>query len=239
MIASTPGEAIEAARSMLVDGRFGDAGRRILIEEFIQGEEVSVFALCRGTEYFLLPPSQDHKRLRDGDEGPNTGGMGAYAPYPRWTGTLEAQVRREVIEPTLIGLQAEDRAYHGLLYVGLILRGGRPYVLEYNCRFGDPETQVVLPLVEGDILEALDAAASGTRGPLPKLSVRAGAVATVVLASRGYPDAYRKGLPIQGLEEACEIGRCLRLPCGHENGGGRGCDRRRAGSLRDRGSERI
>ncbi len=220
VIASSPGEAIEAARSMLVDGRFGDAGRRILIEEFIQGEEVSVFALCRGTDYFLLPPSQDHKRLLDGDEGPNTGGMGAYAPYPRWTATLEAQVRREVIEPTLIGLQAEDRAYHGLLYVGLILRSGRPYVLEYNCRFGDPETQVVLPLVEGDLLEALDAAASGTRGPLPKLAVRAGAVATVVLASGGYPNAYEKGLPIRGLEVARKLADVLVFHAGTRAGEG-------------------
>jgi phosphoribosylamine---glycine ligase len=202
VIARSHEEAAEAARSMLEGGRFGDAGRRILVEEFIEGEEVSVFALCRGTEYFLLPVSQDHKRLRDGDEGPNTGGMGAYAPVPRWTEALESTVRREVIEPTLAGLLAEDRAYHGLLYTGLILRNGRPYVLEYNCRFGDPETQVVLPLVEGDLLDVLDAIASESRGAIPSISVRRGAVATVVLASGGYPEAYAKGLAIRGIPEA-------------------------------------
>jgi phosphoribosylamine--glycine ligase len=220
VIASSRDEALEAARSMLVAGRFGEAGRRILIEEFIRGEEVSLFALCRGTNYFLLPPSQDHKRLRDGDEGPNTGGMGAYAPFPRWTEELEAQVRRDLVEPTLRGMQAEGRAYHGLLYAGLILRGGRTYVLEYNCRFGDPETQVVLPLVEGDLLEALDAVASGSPGPLPPMSVRAGAVATVVLASGGYPESYPRGLPIRGLEEARERAGVLVFHAGTKAGDG-------------------
>lgn len=220
VIARSSDEALEAARSMLEDGRFGDAGRRILVEEFIEGEEISVFALCRGREYFLLPASQDHKRLRDGDEGPNTGGMGAYAPVPRWTAELESAVRGQVIEPTLAGLVAEDRAYHGLLYAGLILRDGRPYVLEYNCRFGDPETQVVLPLVEGDLLEVLHAIASESARALPPIAVRPGAVATVVLASGGYPEAYPKGIAIRGIPDAEAVPGVLVFHAGTKRVGG-------------------
>jgi phosphoribosylamine---glycine ligase len=204
VIAQSREEAVGAVRRMLLDGQFGGAGERIVIEDFLQGEEVSVFALCRGTEYALLPTAQDHKRLLDGDAGPNTGGMGAYAPYPRWNAALERRVRTEVILPTLRALEEEGCPYHGLLYCGLIVRDGAPFVLEYNCRFGDPETQAVLPLIEGGLLEALDAVASADPGPIPPLAVAPGAAVVVVLASRGYPDAYRKGLPITGLEAALQ-----------------------------------
>lgn len=202
VIARSREEGNAAARQMMVERRFGSAGERVLIEEFIEGEEVSVLALCNGTDYLLLPTSQDHKRLLDGDQGPNTGGMGAYAPFPRWNRALEDQVRRRIIEPTLAALDRRGSPYRGVLYFGLILRDGSPFLLEYNCRFGDPETQAVLPLLEGDLLPLLDAIARGEKTPLPELQASKGAAAVVVLASGGYPDAYAKGMPISGIEEA-------------------------------------
>ncbi len=207
VIARTQEEAIEAVNRMMRDRRLGAAGEQIVVEEFLEGEEVSVFALCRGTDYFLLPTAQDHKRLLEGDKGPNTGGMGAYAPYPRWTPELEARVRSEIIVPTLRAMEEEGRPYHGLLYFGLMILEGRPFVLEYNCRFGDPETQAIIPLIEGDLLSALDAVSSGDPGPLPPLSVRPGCAAVVVLASRGYPESYEKGFPIRGIDEARSLPR--------------------------------
>jgi phosphoribosylamine--glycine ligase len=202
VIVRTQEEAQETVNRMMRDRRLGAAGEQIVVEEFLEGEEVSVFALCRGTSYFLLPTAQDHKRLLDGDNGPNTGGMGAYAPYPRWTPDLEARVRAEIVSPTLRAMEEEGRPYHGLLYFGLMIWEGRPFVLEYNCRFGDPETQAIIPLIEGDLLSALDAASSGDPGPLPPLSVRSGCAAVVVLASRGYPESYEKGFLIHGIDEA-------------------------------------
>lgn len=202
MIVRTQEEGEAAVAKLMRDRRLGAAGEQIVVEEYLEGEEVSVFALCRGTSYFLLPTAQDHKRLLEGDMGPNTGGMGAYAPYPRWGRDLEGQVRAEIIEPTLRAMEAEGRPYHGLLYFGLMIWEGRPFVLEYNCRFGDPETQAIVSLIEGDLLSALDAASSGDPGPLPPLSVRAGCAAVVVLASRGYPESYERGFPIHGIDEA-------------------------------------
>ncbi len=194
--------ALATVDSIMVERKYGPAGERVVVEEFLDGEEVSVFALCRGSNYFLLPTSQDHKRLLDNDEGPNTGGMGAYAPYPNWTTELERRVRTEIIEPLLDALDSEGRTYHGLLYCGLILQRGHPFVLEFNCRFGDPETQAVLPLLEGDLLAAIDAVASAEPGPLPTLATKPGAGAVIVLASRGYPERYEKGFPIRGIEDA-------------------------------------
>jgi phosphoribosylamine--glycine ligase len=211
-------EALAAIDRIMVEKRFGPAGERIVVEEYLEGEEVSVFALARGTEYFLLPTSQDHKRLKENDEGPNTGGMGAYAPYPRWTPKLEATVREEIIEPTLRAMEAEGRPYYGMLYCGLIICDGRPFVLEYNCRFGDPETQAILPLVEGDLLEALEATASPEAGSLPSLGVRNAAAAVVVLASQGYPESYEKGFVIRGIEEARELPRVLVFHAGTKPG---------------------
>jgi len=209
VIARTADEAIETVRRMMLDRKLGAAGEQIVVEDFLDGEEVSVFALCRGTSYFLLPTAQDHKRLLDGDAGPNTGGMGAYSPYPRWTADLEHRVRAEIIEPTLRAMETEGRPYHGLLYFGLMIRQGSPFVLEYNCRFGDPETQAIIPLIDGDILDALDAASSGDPGPLPPLAVRPGSAAVVVLASRGYPESYERGFPIRGCEAAGELPRTI------------------------------
>ncbi len=211
-------EALDAIRQLMVDRRFGDAGESVIVEEFLEGEEVSVFALCRGTRYFLLPTAQDHKRLLEEDAGPNTGGMGAYAPYPRWDEAFERRVKTEIVSPTLEALAAEGRPYHGLLYCGLMVREGHPFVLEYNCRFGDPETQAVLPLIDGDLLEALDAVASAEPGALPPLEVRPGAAAVVVLASRGYPDSYEKGFPIRGIDSANGLPRTIVFHAGTKPG---------------------
>lgn len=211
-------EALEAIHTIMVDRAFGEAGQSVVVEEFMEGEEVSVFALCRGTEYFLLPPSQDHKRLLDNDEGPNTGGMGAYAPFPRWDPAMEERVRTGIVEPTLAALRSEGREYHGLLYCGLMIRDGLPFVLEYNCRFGDPETQAVLPLVEGDLLAAFDAIASNVAGTIPPLRVRAGAAAVVVLASRGYPGPIEKGFPVRGIEDAERLPGTLVFQAGTRTG---------------------
>jgi len=218
MIVHSRDEALDAVRRIMVEKRFGPAGERVIIEEFLEGEEVSVLALCRGTNYFLLPTSQDHKRLLEGDRGPNTGGMGAYAPYPRWNERLEGKVREEIIEPTLRAMEREERSYHGLLYFGVILCKAHPHLLEFNCRFGDPETQAVLPLVEGDLLTALDCAASAEPGELPPLSVRAGSAGVVVLASGGYPEKYAKGFPIRGIEKALELPGVLVFHAGTRRG---------------------
>ena len=166
-------EARAAIRQIMVDRAFGAAGARVVFEEFLAGEEASVFAIAAGEHYRLLPPAQDYKRAQDGDQGLNTGGMGSYAPFVHWSAGLERRVRREVIEPTLAALAGAGHAYTGLLYVGLMIRGEEAKVVEFNCRFGDPETQAVVPILRGDLLEALWAATDpqvATRG-LPELSL--------------------------------------------------------------------
>ncbi|MGI8606561.1 MAG: phosphoribosylamine--glycine ligase [Gaiellaceae bacterium] len=176
-------------------------GDRVVIEELLEGEEVSPFALCDGAEAVALPAAQDAKRLRDGDEGPNTGGMGAYAPVP----FLSAREREELVEgvhgPALEELAKRGRPFVGLLYAGLMLTEDGPRTLEFNCRFGDPETQAILPLLAGDLLEALAGAAGGDLAGA-SVGVADGAAATVVLAAPGYPDAPEIGGTLSGLEEA-------------------------------------
>jgi phosphoribosylamine---glycine ligase len=220
VIARDAESALRTVEKMMVGRQYGAAGERIVIEEFLTGEEVSVFALCRGSEYLLLPTAQDHKRLLDGDQGPNTGGMGAYAPYPRWDPALEERVRRDVIAPTLRTLDADGCPFFGLLYCGLMVRDGIPSVLEYNCRFGDPETQAVVPLIGGDLLEAFDEIASHTPGPVSPLVLEEGAAAVVVLASRGYPASFGKGYPIRGIAEATEGAGALVFHAGTRRGPG-------------------
>jgi phosphoribosylamine--glycine ligase len=180
-------------------------GGEIVVEELLDGEEVSLFAVCDGERAVPLSPAQDYKRLREADEGPNTGGMGAYSPVAR-LGPAEAQDLVETIHvPVLAELAARGTPFVGLLYAGLMLTSSGPRVLEFNCRFGDPETQVVLPLLESDLLELLAAAAGGDlNGIEPHVSP--GAAVTVVLASGGYPDAPEIGVPIAGLDEAEEAG---------------------------------
>jgi len=188
-------EAEAAVTEMLDDGKFGEAGREVIIEEFMEGEEVSILALTDGTEVELLPAAQDHKRLGEGDTGPNTGGMGAYSPVSLATPALLDRTRREILLPTLRQLALEGIPYRGVLYAGLMVdSGGRPRVVEFNCRLGDPETQVVLPLVRGGLLPCLEAIAKGDR-PTP-LDVAPGAAVTTVLAAKGYPDSPEKGAEI-------------------------------------------
>jgi phosphoribosylamine--glycine ligase len=176
-------------------------GERVVVEELLEGREVSIFALCSGAETLPLAPAQDFKRLLDGDEGPNTGGMGSYSPVP-WLEDGQAELLVETVHrPVLRELAARGTPFQGLLYAGLMLTDDGPRVLEFNCRFGDPETQAILPRLEGDLLEALAAAAAGSLAGV-ELAAGPETAVTVVLAAAGYPDAPETGVPIEGVEEA-------------------------------------
>jgi len=201
VICQTRGEARIALREMLEARAFGAAGDRVVIEEFLAGEEASVFAICDGERFVTLPCAQDHKRILDGDRGKNTGGMGAYAPAPVMTQGLLRRVEEEIIRPTLEGMKKEGTPYRGCLYAGLMITEDGPKVLEFNCRFGDPETQVVIPLIDGDLAVLLHAAASGSLEGMTPAFHEASAVC-IVMASRGYPDAYETGKVIRGLDSA-------------------------------------
>jgi len=205
IVCRTTEEALAALSSIMREEVFGEAGRRVVVEEFLQGEEVSVLALTDGRRVLPLAPSQDHKAAYDGDRGPNTGGMGAYSPVPACPPSMLSRVLDEIIDPTVRAMEAEGRPYRGVLYAGLMLTEQGPKVLEFNCRFGDPETQVVLPRLAGDLLPALLAAA---RGDISKVDLdwRDEACAGVVLASGGYPGSYRKGKEITGLDELEDLG---------------------------------
>jgi phosphoribosylamine---glycine ligase len=176
-------------------------GDRVVVEELLEGEEVSLFALCAGEDALALAPAQDFKRLGDGDEGPNTGGMGSYSPVPAVDGDLAEELLDAVHRPVLAELAKRGASFQGLLYAGLMLTPEGSRVLEFNCRFGDPETQAILPRLDGDLLEALAAAASGSVAGVD-LSARPDAAVTVVLAAPGYPDAPENGIPLGGLDEA-------------------------------------
>lgn len=195
IVCVTRAEASAAVRAMLGDGRFGEAGRTVVIEAFLVGEELSVLGLTNGEELTLLPASQDHKRLGEGDTGPNTGGMGAYAPVTPATPALLQRIRDEVMLPALIELDRRGARFAGCLYAGIMVDPtGAPFVVEFNCRFGDPEAQVVLPMLEGGVTDALVRIAEGNAAsPIP---VRPGASVTTVLAACGYPDAPEKGAAI-------------------------------------------
>lgn len=199
-------EREEAARTlaeMFGGSAFGDAGTSVVIEEFLTGEEASVFAVTDGTRFATLASAQDHKRALDGDRGKNTGGMGAYAPTPFVPDDLLGRVEREIIAPVISGMAAEGRPYSGCLYAGLMITGAGPKVIEFNCRFGDPETQVVLPLFPGDLAQLLYESAAGRLTDETLASARTkveGSAACIVLASAGYPDSYPTGIPIDGLE---------------------------------------
>ncbi len=211
VLAATTGEAVAAARAMLEEQAFGAAGRRVVVEEFLQGEEMSIIGICDGERAFALAPSQDHKAAYDGNRGPNTGGMGAYSPVPFWTDEMTADVQRRVLQPAVEGLAEMGHPFRGALYAGLMLTDRGPKVLEFNARFGDPETQVILPRLGGSFAALLLAAARG--GLAPAIQTRGGlawdarACACVVMASPGYPGKYPKGLPLGGLAEAERAGR--------------------------------
>jgi phosphoribosylamine--glycine ligase len=193
IICDSADEALEVARTMLSGHAFGSAGSVIVIEEFLHGEELSVFALTDGTDALLLLPAQDHKRIGEGDSGPNTGGMGAYAPVSIVSDALLERVQREIVLPTLAALRADGNPFRGLLYAGLILTHDGPHVIEFNARFGDPETQAVLPLLESSLLDPMLAIARGESIRGVQLTWRTDAALTTVLAAAGYPGSYAKG----------------------------------------------
>ena len=201
LVCETLAEAEDAARTILAEEAFGAAGEVVVVEEFMEGEELSVFALTDGKRAVPLVPSQDHKRVGEGDEGPNTGGMGAYAPVSVGTPELLEEVRQEILLPTLDALAREGAPFRGLLYAGLMLTDEGPKVVEFNCRFGDPEAQVVLPLLEGSLLEPLQelAAGGGLAGWEPRW--RDASALVTVLASDGYPTSYDTGFEIRIPDE--------------------------------------
>ena len=204
MVCATMDEALGALDRVLRTPYYADTGREVVVESYMEGEEASVFALTDGEDYAVLVPAQDHKRVGEGDTGPNTGGMGAYAPTPVAQGDLLADIRRRIIEPTLEGMASEGRLYKGCLYAGIMVTPEGPKVVEFNCRLGDPEAQVVLPLLDVDLVEALQRLTEGRLGTL-RVTERDGAAACVVLSSCGYPGPYQKGLPISGLDAAGEL----------------------------------
>jgi len=196
VVAATSSEAEDAIDRMF-GGAFGAAGAEVLVEEFMEGEELSIFAITDGEHFVLLPGAQDHKRLLEGDAGPNTGGMGAYAPVAVATAGVLRATSERIVAPTLAEMRRRGTPFRGLLYVGLMLTGDGPRVVEFNCRFGDPETQVVLPLIEGDLLPLLiGASVEGGLADAPTVTVRGGAAVTTVVASPGYPEAPTTGAPI-------------------------------------------
>jgi phosphoribosylamine---glycine ligase len=215
LIIENPRQAAEAVEALMVRRAFGAAGDRVIFEEFLQGEEMSVFAIASGEQYVLMPPSQDYKRARDRDEGGNTGGMGAYAPVVCWNPALEEAVRRTVIEPTLHAMAAEGSPYSGLLYAGLMVTDNQPRVVEFNCRFGDPETQVVLPVTDGDLLDLLWRASDPQRKEaLPPCGPDGRSAVCVVIASEGYPGPARTGVPITGIDAARDLDDVLLFHAG-------------------------
>jgi phosphoribosylamine--glycine ligase len=204
VICQTRDEAETAIRGMLVDGQFGAAGQLVLLEEFLEGEEASILALVDGERIALLPPAQDHKRVFDGDQGPNTGGMGAYSPAPVVTPALGRDVLERIFKPVVAEMARRGIVYRGVLYAGLMIGPDGPKVLEFNCRFGDPETQAILPRLAGDFAPLLLACATGMLDPAD-LKINATPCVTVVMAAEGYPGTYAKGREITGLESAAAL----------------------------------
>ena len=202
-VAQSVDEALAAVDDALLGGRFGAAGAEVVIEEFMAGEEVSVFAICDGSHVLMLDSAQDHKAVFDGDKGPNTGGMGAYSPAPIMDDALAEAALKTIIEPTVAAMQAEGCAYKGVLYAGLMVMDSGPRLLEYNVRFGDPECQVLLTRLMSDVLPALIASADGV---LDSFDLRwyDEAALTVVMASEGYPGDYEKGTEIKGIDTAMD-----------------------------------
>ena len=203
IVAMTIAEA-EDAIEMIFGGAFGSAGAEVVVEDFLEGEEASFFALCDGERALAFASAQDHKRVGDGDTGPNTGGMGAYSPASVMTPEISARVMREIIEPTMRGMKARGAPYKGVLFAGLMIGPKGPQLIEFNARFGDPETQVMLPRLEDDLLDLMIACADGA---LPQRDVRLSpqTALTVVYAAKGYPDAPERGTEIRDLDKAARL----------------------------------
>ena len=208
LICSTLEEAEFALKDMLQGASFGDSGREVVIEEFLDGEEASLHLICSGENYVTLPISQDHKKVGEGDTGLNTGGMGAYAPTKLVTDEMLMEYEKSIVIPTLRGLKADGIDFRGTLYIGLMLTSNGAKVLEFNVRFGDPETQVILPLVQDDLVPVLIQSAKG--GILPsKLAIKNESAMIVVLASKGYPEGYPKGEVIQQPEHSSDVSQII------------------------------
>ena len=205
IVAMTEQEALDAVDAIMEDHSFGDAGARVVIEEFMEGEEASLLAFTDGTTIRPMISAQDHKRAYDGDRGPNTGGMGTYAPAPVMTPEMTERAVEEILKPTIAAMAKEGRIYRGCLYLGLMVTADGPKVVEFNARFGDPETQVVLPLLDSDLVAIMCACADGTLADVP-IRWKEGAAVCVVLASGGYPGHYEKGQEIHGLADAEAMG---------------------------------
>ncbi|HEL2072520.1 TPA: phosphoribosylamine--glycine ligase [Streptococcus suis] len=199
VVAETVEQAVEAAREMLLDNKFGDSGARVVIEEFLAGEEFSLFALVNGDQFYILPTAQDHKRAFDGDRGPNTGGMGAYAPVPHLPQNVVDTAVDTIVKPILEGMIAEGRSYLGVLYAGLILTEQGPKVIEFNARFGDPETQIILPRLTSDFAQNIDDILH--KRPTQLTWLDSGVTLGVVVASNGYPLDYEKGVELPAKTE--------------------------------------
>ena len=205
VICTSRQQALAAVAEMMKDRRFGEAGRRIVIEEFLRGEEASVHAITDGTTLLVMPSSQDHKRIGEGDTGPNTGGMGAYSPAPVVEGDMMDRIIRTVLVPMVHGMKNQGAPFKGVLYAGMMITKGGPRVLEFNVRFGDPETQVLLPRIRSDLAEILLAAARGKLDEVADLEIDDRSCVGVVVASQGYPGAYQGGKTIDGLDAADAI----------------------------------
>jgi len=203
IVGDTVEESLQGVDAIMTDQKFGFAGKQVVVEEKMEGEELSVFAVTDGVDYVVLPSAQDHKRIFDGDKGKNTGGMGAYAPAPAATEPMMKRIREEIIEPTIRGMFTEGRRYKGVLYCGLMLTKEGPKVVEFNCRFGDPECQVLMPLIKSDLV---DLCLSTVEGKIKnfRAEILPGAAVCVVMASGGYPDEFEKGKEIFGLENSPE-----------------------------------
>ena len=199
LICNTLEEAKDGVKTLMLDKQFGAAGNRIVIEEFMTGREVSVLSFVDGNTIRIMTSAQDHKRAKDGDQGLNTGGMGTFSPSPFYTDEVDAFCRNYIYQPTVDAMRAEGREFKGIIFFGLMLTDKGPKVLEYNARFGDPETQVVLPRMKNDIIEVFEACIDGTLDQI-QLEFEDNAAVCVVLASAGYPEHYEKGFPITGLD---------------------------------------
>lgn len=199
VIATDVESAKQTFTEMIREAKFGEASAKVVVEQFLKGIELSVFVLTDGTDYLILPEAKDYKRIGEGDTGLNTGGMGAVSPVPFATSSLMQTIEEQVVRPTIKGLQKESIPYRGFVFIGLMIDGDKPYVIEYNCRMGDPETEVVMPRLRADLLELLLATGKGTLRS-KKIQLDPRAAATVVAVSGGYPESYKKGFAISGTE---------------------------------------
>jgi phosphoribosylamine--glycine ligase len=200
VICESPVEAIAEFELMLQRSKFGEAGKKVVVEDFLMGIEMSVFVLTDGTDYVILPEAKDYKRVGEGDKGPNTGGMGAVSPVPFATPALMKKVEEKIIKPTVDGLRKDGLDYRGFIFVGLMISNNEPYVIEYNCRMGDPETEVVIPRLKNDLVEVLKACADRRLDTI-KIETDSRTVCTIVAVSEGYPGEYEKGKEITGIND--------------------------------------